>query len=452
MPTYTATAPSGKTLKITGDRPPTEEELKHIFAQAGDVKPDFRSGVAGDTSMLEKLASMLPSTDTMVNAIPSVTGGVGGVVGGIGGTVGGFGVGGVPGAVGGAVVGGAAGEALKQLVNLMRGRGAPESGFAAAGDIAKEGATQGAVELAGAGLGAGAKVAGKALMENAVRPTMSMVREFPNVVDTLVSERLPVGRFLPGWKKGSEQAIEKLGAASRSVKALLAKATNNGTTFANDDVAAPILGLIDDIAKQPIGNAQEKQLASMLDEFLQRHPGPLAPIEVKELKQRAQAIAKPIYKAMEKGMPVTADQTLAARFNDTIASGAKTSLETIPGVGAAEKKTQEMIGAARALKQAENRRLSLMAEGAGVAIGSSLGATVGEMLGPDSGIDGNLKKAVVGWAITRGLMSPRAMSRGALVLTHEAALQILRQFPRLAESLTTSETTSAAPVAPTVRQ
>lgn len=33
MPTYTVTAPSGKTLRLTGDAPPTEAELDHIFSQ-----------------------------------------------------------------------------------------------------------------------------------------------------------------------------------------------------------------------------------------------------------------------------------------------------------------------------------------------------------------------------------------------------------------------------------
>lgn len=426
--------------------PPGFDPKKAAALVRGQSKPS-----TPDTSRLDRLVSMLPSADTVVNAIPSATGMAGGIIGGIGGSAFGFGVGGVPGAIGGATVGGAGGEALKQLVNTLRGRVTPATPLKAAGDIAKEGATQGALEAGGAVVGAGARVAGKALMENAVRPTMGLVREFPNVVDTIVKERLPVGRVLPGLAKGSEQAIEKLKFASKSVRALLDKAGSGGTTFTNDEIAEPVLKLIDDVAKQPIGVAQEKQLAGMIDEFLSRHPGPLTPIAVKELKQRAQAIAKPIYKAMEKGMPVTADQTISARFNDAIASGAKTSLETIPGVGAAEKKTQDMIGAARALKQAENRRLSLMAEGAGVAIGSSLGETVGAMLGPDSGIDGNLKKAVIGWAVTRGLMSPRSMSRGALVLTSTAAQQILRQFPRLAEGVI-SGTTAAPAAVPTGRQ
>lgn len=41
MPTYKITAPSGKTISVTGDTPPSESDLDGIFKAAGvDVKPD----------------------------------------------------------------------------------------------------------------------------------------------------------------------------------------------------------------------------------------------------------------------------------------------------------------------------------------------------------------------------------------------------------------------------
>jgi len=396
-----------------------------------------------EPDMLSRLLSLVPSTDTMVGALPAVAGAAGGLIGGAGGSAFGLGVGGVPGAVGGAALGGMAGKGLMDVLNVLRGSSeTPQTVGQSVKELATEGATQGAMEASGAALGAGARVVGRGLMENAVRPSMTLVREFPNVIDTLIRERLPVGRVLPGMKPGSVQAAEKLGAAAQSVKALLAKAGAAGETITNDRVATPVLSLIDDIAKQPLGDVEQQQLGTMIDEFLKRHPGPLTPLAVKELKQQAQAIAKPIYSATAKGFPVTADQSLKARFNSAIASGAKESLEQLPGVGAAvgagEKNTQEMIGAVRALKQAENRRLSLMAEGASAALGSGLGASVGALLGENSPLDSGLKQSVVGWAVTRGLLSPRTMSREGLVLTSEAAKQILRQFPRVAEALVTT--------------
>ena len=40
MPTYKVTDPaSGKTIKLTGDSPPTEAELNQIFSSDGRVVP-----------------------------------------------------------------------------------------------------------------------------------------------------------------------------------------------------------------------------------------------------------------------------------------------------------------------------------------------------------------------------------------------------------------------------
>jgi hypothetical protein len=431
MPTYTVRDPrSNRVVRLTGDSPPTEQELHQIFAQLPAPTPK-------DTPK-EKTW-----TETAVDALPTLGGAVGGIVGGIGGTVGGFGVGGVPGAMGGATVGGAAGEAARQLANRVMGRQAPSSPVEAATAIGKEGAVQGVMEAAGGALGGAARVAGKALVENAVRPAMSLVREFPDVINTIVKERIPVGRALPGIPKGSEQALAKLGEASQSVRALLVKAGADGVEFQASHVAQPVLELVDDLAKQPIGEAQEKRLAAMLDEFLGRHQGPLTPTAVKELKARAQSIAKPVYRAVEKGFPVTAEQSLDARFNAAVGTGAKQALETISGVAEGEARKKSLIGATRAVKQAENRRLSLAGELGSAALGGSVGTGVSALLG-DQNADPGLKSGVTGWLIARGIASPRSLSRGGLVLTSRQAQALLREVPRLAEYLATSETGTTA--------
>lgn len=432
MPTYTVRDPkSGRTVKLRGDSPPTEAELDQIFAEVNKAAPEKSWA------------------ETAVDALPTVGGMAGGIIGGIGGTVAGVGVGGVPGAVGGATLGGAAGEAARQLANRVMGREAPATATEAAMGIGKEGAIQGATEAAGGALAGGARVVGKALVENAVRPTMSLVREFPDVIDTLVRERLPVGRALPFVAKGSEQALDKLGAASRGFRELLERAEQSGTEFQASQIATPILELVDDVAKQPLGEAQERQLASMLDEFLRRHGNaPLTPRAVKQLKASAQAIAKPVYKAAERGFPVSAEQTMNARFNASIASGAKNALETIPGAGALETQKKSLIGATRALKQAENRRLSLAGELGSAALGGSVGSAVSQLFG-DSSADGTLKQGVAGWLVARGIASPRTLSRSGLALTHRQAQQLIREFPRLADYMVRETGTAETPRADT---
>lgn len=444
MPQYRIRDPrSNKTVVLTGDSPPTEQELHQIFARLNtDPLPMPAAATAGMLPPSEVGGEPSQQTppgfiDRALGALPAIGGMAGGIIGGIGGTVGGVGVGGAPGALGGAALGGAAGEAAKQLVSRLSGRVAPETPLAAASAIGREGLTQGALEAAGGALGAGARVVGKALVENAVRPTMSLVREFPDVIETIVRERLPVGRALPMLPKGSERALAKLGDASSSVRALLEKAGQSGRTFdASQLIQKPIFELIDDISKAPLGDAQERQLTGMIDEFLKRHgSAPLTPEATKALKAQAQSLAKPVYKAVEKGFPVTPEQSLTARFNAAVATGTKEGLETIPGVAEGEARKKSLIGASRALKQAENRRLSLAGELGSAALGGTVGAAVTGLLG--SNADAGLKSGVTGWLIARGVASPRSLSRGGLVLTSRQAQALLREFPRLAEYMAT---------------
>lgn len=447
MPQYTIRDPrSNRTITVRGDSPPTEQELHQLFAAVNAQPPADASRGMLPPSVVGQPAPPRPRTwaETAVDALPTLGGAAGGIIGGIGGTVLGTPVGGVPGAIGGAAVGGAAGESVRQLANRVMGREAPSTAMEAAKSIGKEGVTQGALEAAGGAVAGGAKVIGKALVENAVRPTMSLVREFPDVIDTIVKERLPVGRSLPGLPKGSQRGLTKLRDESKSVRALLQKADEAGTTFeASQVIAKPIYELIDDIAKQPLGDVEEQQLATMLDEFLRRHQGPLTPSAVKELKARAQSLAKPVYRAVERGYPVTAEQSLKARFNAAVGTGAKEGLETIPGVAEGEARKKSLIGASRALKQAENKRLSLAGEAASVALGSAVGGAVYTLLG-NKDADAGLKTGVTGWLLARGIASPRTLSRIGLTLTSRQAQALLREFPRLADYMATERDRPAA--------
>ena len=65
---------------------------------------------------------------------------------------------------------------------------------------------------------------------------------------------------------------------------------------------------------------------------------------MKALKQWAQAIAKPIFRQIEKDLPVTAEQSTRARFHGAVAQGAKGELERIPRVETAEREVQRLIG------------------------------------------------------------------------------------------------------------
>lgn len=57
MPTYTVTAPNGKTLDISGDRVPTESDLKDIFKAAG---------IGTEASASEKEPAFVPGTPEFI--------------------------------------------------------------------------------------------------------------------------------------------------------------------------------------------------------------------------------------------------------------------------------------------------------------------------------------------------------------------------------------------------
>lgn len=410
--TMTVTAPNGKQLTITGDRVPSEAELHDIFTAAGvDTH---------QPTVVDKLIDLLPTAGGMA----------GGIVGGVGGTVAGMGVGGVPGAVGGATLGGTAGEAAKELINRARGVSAPASAGDAALSMAKEGGIQGASELAGAGLARAATGVGRALMDNAVRPTMTLAREFPDVIDTIIKERLPVGRALPGMKTGTRQAKDLLSASAQNTRGLLTAAGQNGAQFsAQQVVQQPISRLASDVANQPLADADMSRLSKMVMQFLkEKGQGPISPDTLKDMKRAAQSIAKPVFKAEAAGNVVGPDLSLAARFNDAVAGGAKTALETIPGIAESEGRTQSLIGATRALRTAETRRAPLWAELAAQGVGAGAGAGVASVTGGDyaKGTGAGLATTMV----ARALLSPRSMSLGALVLTHRQVQQLIRQMPR----------------------
>ena len=177
MPQYRVTDPrSKKTIILTGDSPPTEQELQAIFSQLNQGQEP-----TPPPSLVERGLSLLP-----------MAGGVaGGIIGGIGGTVGGMGVGGIPGAVGGATLGGAGGEAFEQLIRRAMGLQTPETPLAAATSIGREGVVQGASEAAGGALMRGATGVGRMAMRKAVRPNPSLQKKFPGVdiTQTLIDER-----------------------------------------------------------------------------------------------------------------------------------------------------------------------------------------------------------------------------------------------------------------------
>jgi hypothetical protein len=337
----------------------------------------------------------------------------------------------------GSALGGAGGAGLGSIINAVRGGSeGPSTASGVAKTMASQGATQGLAELTGRGVlqPAASRIA-RVVMDNAVRPTETLLREFPNVVDTLVSERLPVGRLL--GRAGSQQAKAALRTSAGTTRGLLREADAAGAQIQPSQLTAEFPALRADAAKStglPGGGANG--LADMEAEFITAHSAPKSATETKDLKRAAQALAKPVFRAQRVGNMVGPDQSLAARFNDAVAGGAKQGLEDIPDFGpriaASEGRTQDLIGATQALRKAEARRLPLWAELGSTAAGAAAG-----------GYSGDTKKGIGTALAIRALASPRSLSRGALAADMLAPLAA--QGPRLAALLAALSGTPESP-------
>ena len=351
-----------------GEATPKGYQKAAAGAETIGAAPWYAKPVLGGPSVLQGL-----------EVLPSAGGLIGGMIGGAGGTVMGTPVSGVPAAVAGASLLGGLGEATKQGIRRLIGASVPVTSADAAKAIGKEAAIQGASELGGRGLAKAAETLGRGMVENSVRPTMTLQGEFPNVMQTIVKERLPVGKGYLGGPSGAAQAEQRLAEESLKVRKLLQAATLDGKTFETSKITKPVRDLIKEFEETEAQNpGRLEKLQELLDNFIASKPGPIGPVEVQKLKQAGQKIAKPIYKAVARGEYVGTEADVKAQFNAALASGAKKAMETIPGVAEGEATKRSLIGAQRALTAAERRRLSLMAESAsGIRhVGEQLGGSL----------------------------------------------------------------------------
>ena len=103
MPSYVVTAPDGRKVKLTGDSPPTEQDIDQVFSnlpQQTQNKPSL------GMNALRTIGGPLGGVIAQPEMLPAVGQAVGGIYGGL------------PGAVGGATIG----EAGKQSIDFLQGK------------------------------------------------------------------------------------------------------------------------------------------------------------------------------------------------------------------------------------------------------------------------------------------------------------------------------------------
>lgn len=406
---------------MPGPLPPIGAEVPELPAIGSEVGP----ARTAETAKPEKRERTW--LDTAVDLLPAAGGMAGGLVGGIGGTVAGMGVGGVPGAIGGAALGGGAGEAAKQLVNRARGQESPATMGGAAKDIGIQGAVQGAAEVAGQGLAAGAAKAAPWFMNRALNLTDKLSREFPGLSDTMIEHALTV------TKGGFDKARKLLSAAKAEANAALDTAHAAGATV---PISAATGGLQKTLAKVLASDDIEGGLATLAS--VERKMGigraaDLTPLEADALKQSLQTQSKSLYTALKMGqgrpnvtIKAQALADVAQSLNQAI--GDVTTAAGAPGYRAANAQAQEMIGAvrgiAKGIRPGANIYQAMVRPGVGAVLGGVGGGEVG-------GSKGAVTGALVGGALT----SPAGMSRLAVALGKPGVQIILRQSPHLAAAV-----------------
>lgn len=347
-------------------------------------------------------------TDTAVDALPTVGGAVGGIVGGIAGNV--------PGGLGGAALGGAAGEAAKQLVNRYRGAPAPSTMLEAATSIGKEGAIQGAAELAGAGIGKGAQYVGGRLYNLALRPAAKITQGFGDVAGMGLKEGVPVSlggaAKTAGLRSASAQAADQM-AMSSGATIPTSAATQGFGDVAKEAAQRASLGMADDTA----------DVLARAAEIQKNYPGGIPASVAQALKKTAQKSADTAFRTQAAGGLV---KTVDAQLNKATATGLKTGIEAaVPGIAEQNAQTQTLMGLSKALGAANSRQNTMSRYLIPLAIGSGAGGITGAHTG-------DWQQGLASGALTAALMSPGGLSRAGIGLNRIGSTPVSQEAIRAA--------------------
>lgn len=438
--TYEVTAPNGKTLEITGDRVPTETELHDIFAKAGvetgtqtvqppaaPAKPMMMLGRPVKPEVAAQIEAITKSEQQRTAQGAKLMPAAGGLVGGL--------LGGVP----GAALGGAAGKAVEQTV--LRGQGdtsVPSAPLDQAKDMGKSALVQGAAEGVGQGIVAGAGKLAKWLMNRATtRVTERLMRDFPNLSDTLIDNALTVSQG------GYGRAVSLLNAAKAKATAALTKAEAAGanlpvelTPDLADSFKTAVLEhalkarRIPVAADAPLSLATKRlppdlqELFAKVDAVADGGVFELSPKQADLFKSQLQKESRALYAnrtAPNGQKAMQAEATLKAEF----AAQLNTALDGMAeGYKSANAEAQTFIGASRGIKQAIRPNGNLLQ--------AMVRPATGMMIGGGSGYakEHSLSGAIAGAALGAAATSPRGMSMEAITLANPVMQQFLKQLPR----------------------
>lgn len=335
-----------------------------LLNMAGEVVKNNPVGMAaaGNTMMREMPEGVLPTL----------------------GALGGGMLGNVPGAAVGAAVGGALERGAKER---------PVTLSNVAMDAASGAAGQAAGPIIGRLVRGGARMAGRTLVRGAVRPSAALKREFGGgraIADTILDEATPT----------SGVAGLRLDQSARALDDLIAGATPTATPIQAAE-------LLDDLTPVVERATMRGRLGMAVDDPLEQlarmeraNPNGIRLNDAQDLKREAQGVASRVYKARAMGQDVN---NISAETNEAVASGLRRAIEKrVPEAGPINQRTQRLMGAERALREAEDRpnamanMLALLAGAKNPAAGVALRSLNSGRIGSAAGIAIDRAGQVVG--------------------------------------------------------
>ncbi len=411
MPQYTVTDPrSGKRVVLTGDSPPTEQELEEIFAKVNG--PANESALAKLTGLAKgdaKITGPMSAIDSLLSYLPMIGGATGGIIGGAGGTAFGAGFGGVPGAVGGAAFGGATGEAMRQNGRRILGgtRTVPDTAGGAAKDIGTEAAMQAIYELGGEGISRGLSSGANAVYRGYLKPSLAKqsVGKADQIVKTALDEALPI------TKAGQGQAARVMSDLRQQVDQILA--STPGTVDLHQ-VAEKVRAFAKAKYFKPGTPSADYEAALAVADSLDKHPALGLPpgaqpsrvsVDLQTANQTKRGLDTSIGESnfgMERGATKTTQKYARREMRQGIEAQA-------PAVGPLNAREGRLIDAAKTIARAvgrESNKSPLI--GVNTLASAAFGAEEYKRTG-------NPYMSAV-WALgARGALTPAVMSRAAIV-------------------------------------
>lgn len=335
MPVYQITDnTTGKTLRVRGDRPPTEEEAAALFAQnAGESAPAPQANPE-----LERLqGASAPDERSRITPVPGRMKyapqiGAAGLGTAMGLATGGLGAAAAIPLVGLASAGGAGlGLAAQQSMDTNE---APPTVRGNVTEMAKQGAIGMTGEGSGRAIAAGARRAGPWMMQKALKPTTTMLKEYkttaPEVVQTLLDEGVNV------TETGVTKLQTLLNATNEDIRAAVANAPGIINPKA---VAARALPTAAKVAQQVNPTKDLQAVGETVGEFLD-HPIYKGGLSVPE----AQAMKVGTYRQIGKkygevsAASVETQKALARGLKEEIAA-------EVPGIGALNTRDSQLMAA-----------------------------------------------------------------------------------------------------------